>query len=106
MYTELMIDKHGEEPLPGRSLTSQSNSLIVKTFDLCKNMRYNFRIPVRNEPGPLRFRFEYLDISRVDSGEVLKRDKLLDLKGFMDVFLSKTTDNPDLVREEIAEASN
>lgn len=106
MHTELQIDKREEPAIPGQSLTSQSNRMVLTTVELCKNTRYDFKIPVKNEPAPLRFRFEYLDVSRSESGEVIKREQLLSLKGYLDVFLSKSTDNPDNVRDAIEDPTN
>ena len=73
------------------------------TFDMCRNSQLNFKIRVRGEPSPLKLRLEYYDTSLK---EVLQPPQLLQLKGFVDIFVSKSTDNPQHVQAQIAEAQN
>lgn len=87
----IQIDKRKAEVIPGLPLTAQRDALTVSTFDMCRNSQLNFKIRVRGEPSPLKLRLEYYDTSRK---QALQPQQLLNLKGFLNVFVSNSTDNP------------
>lgn len=94
MHTELFIDKGTEDPTPGVPLREQSHVLSVSTFEMFKNMQLSFKIKVQGEGSPLKFKLEYFD---TNLGKVLNHKQLIQFRGSIDIFVSRSTDNPQQV---------
>lgn len=48
--------------MPGVPLVDQAENLVVNKIELTKNTQLNFKIKVKGEIAPLKFKLEYYDI--------------------------------------------
>lgn len=63
----------------------------------------NFKIKVKGEMAPLKFKLEYYDTSDKKN---MSQKSLVGLKGFLEIFFSKTTDTPSQVQLQIDDMQN
>lgn len=103
MYTELFIDKGMEEPIPGIPLREQNEELRVASYDMSKNSQLSFRVKVKGVASPLKFRLDYFD---TNLGQALNHKQLVQLRGAIDIFVSRSTDTPKEVMNQVQDANN
>ena len=84
--------------MPGVPLVDQGDSVVVNRIELTKNTKMNFKIKVKGEMAPLKFKLEYYDTSDKKN---MSQKSLVGLKGFLEIFFSKTTDTPSQVQLQI-----
>jgi hypothetical protein len=65
---------------------------------LISNTVMKFKIPVRGEIAPLKLRFDYIDL---DLNQLISKSQIIEMKNSFEVFLSKSTDDPNLVKDEL-----
>jgi len=58
---------------------------------MVKNTTMSFKIKVKGEEAPLRFKLEYFD---TNSNQILTHSQLIQLRGSIDIFVSRSTDSP------------
>ena len=102
-HTQLFIDKSQADATPGVTLKDQEQKLRVHTFDMCRSTQVHFKIKVKGEASPLKFKLEYYDSS---TGRLLQANQHIQLRGQLDVFVSRSTDNPQQVQSQIADSQN
>jgi len=81
------------------------NSLfVINTIELFPNSLFSYKIKVRDEHGPLKFKFEYYD--SLNQSIINKKNDLIKFKGMINILISKTTDNLDLLKPKLEIAQN
>jgi len=83
--------------VPGVPLVDQAD-LVINKIELTKNTQMNFKIKVKGEIAPLKFKLEYYDTSNKQN---VSQKRLVGLKNFLELFFSKSTDTPSQVQLQI-----
>jgi hypothetical protein len=76
----------------------------INTIELFPNSLYSYKIKARDEHGPFRFKFEFYD--GLNQRVINKKNDLINFKGMINILISKTTDNLDLLKSKLDIAQN
>ena len=103
LHIKLFIDKGNDDPTPGVSLREKSQVFRESTFDMFKNLQLSFKIKVLVEFSPLKFKLEYYDTNNC---KLLNHNQLIQFRGSIYIFVSRSTDNTQQVYLQMSDPTN